>query len=252
MPNTISNGLLFSFPKLKVLVFHCTSFSLVNSVLLGCPVLEVLVVNCDPSCFQEERLSIRVPSLKVLWLHNMMNVIFCVLELDSPGLLHFYHYGYMPVFYPAMKMRSLSVARLNVNETGGQRQVMANGQAIVALNACSDVVRIYLSHRKMLYRVPNRIPSFPKLVDLGIIGMNHTHGWEVLLGFVARAPNLKNIYVKANFHTEGYRRFKAAVKETMSVVDIIDNPDMFQLKIERRNVQNGENCLCICGGAVVN
>ncbi|CAA0829534.1 Unknown protein [Striga hermonthica] len=107
-PNPIPNGLVFSFPKLKVLAFHCTSFKLVNSVLSGCPVLEVLVVNCDPSCFQEERLLIRVPSLKVLWLRNTMNVIFCVLQLDSPGLLHFYHYGYMPVFYPAMKMRPIS------------------------------------------------------------------------------------------------------------------------------------------------
>ncbi|CAA0827368.1 Unknown protein [Striga hermonthica] len=253
-PNPIPYGLVFSFPKLKVLVFHSMDFNLVNSVLLGCPVLEVLVVNnCTPSFFPGEMLSIRVPSLKVLWLYNMMNVFFCVLELNSPGLLHFFHFGYMPIFYRATKMRSLSVARLSLNEIGGQRQVIGDEQAIVAINACSDVARILLTENfiSMLYRCPQRIPSFPKMVDLGIVGMNHSNGWEVLLGFVARAPNLKNIYVKANFHAEGYERFKAALKETMTVVVRMHNPDMFQLKIER-NAQNGENCVRICGGAVAN
>ncbi|KAI3455318.1 hypothetical protein Pfo_011981 [Paulownia fortunei] len=229
----------FSLPNLKMLSVQYMKFSAANVLLACCPLLEYLVVyNCY--CYPGEMLRICIPSLKAL---KLVNGIYCLegeIELDAPKLEYLNYGGFLANCYLASKLKSLRIARLDLDQNVSQYPFESDEQAAELIKVCSDAEKLWLSEKfvAMLHHYPHPLPRFQKLVAVAIQNMD-SHGWELLPSLLERAPNLKNLFLKAGFDNECYESFKASLKESLSICLSQRSKTCFLLEIQRKRTQNG-------------
>ncbi|EYU21646.1 hypothetical protein MIMGU_mgv1a008407mg [Erythranthe guttata] len=217
----------FNLPNLHMLSVQCMKFVHLNILVASCPVLEYLVLNsciCQPG----RVLRISVPSLKALKVISAVHAFQSEFEIDAPNLEYINYEGFLVKSYKVTRMRSLRIARFELDETFVQYPFDAGEKAFELARSFAGAekywmskqfitvrafffLRFFLSLKKrwnivlmliislfvqLLQNCPQPLPIFTKMIYVSIKCMDF-NGWGLLARLLGCAPLLEKLLFRS-------------------------------------------------------
>ncbi|KAL7139957.1 hypothetical protein ABFS83_09G087800 [Erythranthe nasuta] len=223
----------FNLPNLHMLSVQCMKFDHLNILVASCPVLEYLVLNsciCQPG----RVLRISVPSLKALKMISAVHAFQSEFEIDAPNLEYINYEGFLVKSYKVTRMRSLKIARFELDGTFVQYPFDAGEKAFELARSFAGAEKYWMSKQfiTLLQNYPIPLPIFTKMIFVSIKCMDF-NGWGLLARLLGCAPMLEKLMFRSGFDLESYENFKASLQEPVSFHMSREGESFVVLQIER-------------------